>query len=143
MEVLVPDSSPQKADRWKWMVGPIATLDDADRVVRESAKGYFTLAAIQAVLGFVLNPWILVDAALVALGGLWLLKSKSRVAACLLLGLGILEAGQTLLNKFAGQKQGGTNVFLAAIVVWVGIRAVQATFRRHQLSRQAPELKLS
>jgi hypothetical protein len=143
MEVLVPDPNSQKPDRWKWMVGPIATLEDADRVVRESAKGYFTLAAIQAVLAFFLNPWILVDAGLVALGGLWLLKSKSRVAACLLLGLGILEAGQTFLNKFAGQKQGGTNVFLAVIVVWVGIRAVQATFRHHQLSGQSPELKLS
>ena len=33
MEVLVPDSNPQKPDRWKWMIGPIATLEDADRVV--------------------------------------------------------------------------------------------------------------
>jgi hypothetical protein len=133
----------QTSDRWKWFNGPIASLEDADRVIREAAKSYFVLAAIQAAVAFLLGPWILVDAAIVAVGGFWLLKSKSRVSACLLLGLGILQACQTFLNKFGGQKQGGSNIILALIVVWVGVRAVQATFRYRQLTLRESEVKLS
>jgi len=54
---------------------------------------------------------------------------KSRIVAILLLLLAIVTVLLTL-KIFSGHGfSGGLNIILAAFVVWVGVRAVEATFK--------------
>ena len=45
----------------------------------------------------------------------------------------------TVANKLGENLGGGTNIFLAVIVLWAAIRAVEATFKlRGKFSAQSP-----
>jgi cobalamin synthase len=109
------------------------TIDEADKVIRDSAKGFFVIAGLLALTAFFLSPLVLIDAAVEAILAFILMKFKSRVAAVVLLGVALGELFQTVLNRFFGEQSGGRNVILAVIVVWAGVRAVQGTFKRRSL----------
>src|SRR5262245_19575462 len=122
--------------RKRWF-GPMVTMADALWMIDETGRAFLVLSAIQAVLAFFVGLLMLIDAAAFCVLAYFLMRFKSRVAACMLLGLGLLEGTQTLVNRFGGQKAGGTHVILAVIVAWVGVRAVQATFKYWNLRRHA------
>jgi hypothetical protein len=119
-------AEPTKKLGW---LSTIESRDDALKVVRESSSGFFLVAAIQAALSFVVGFSILFDAAVYAIGGFFLRRFKSRVAAVVLLLLAALAAFATLANRFGEKVGGGSNIILAAIVLWTAIRAVEATFK--------------
>jgi hypothetical protein len=111
--------------------GAIDSPEEAQESIRTIGKLFYWLAALQATLGvFLAGPAALFDAAAYALLALWLRRRRSRVAACLLLLVAGLEAADTIMNLLhVGERTGGSNIFLAVIVVGAAIRAVQATFR--------------
>ena len=107
----------------------IETREEALRLVRDTAVAFFVLAGLQAVIGYFLAPSVLIDAAVIGILALFLLKGRSRVAALLLLVVSLAEATVTVLNRLGMSSQGGTNVFLAVIMVIAAFRAVEATFK--------------
>jgi cobalamin synthase len=110
----------------------IASREDALKIIKDTSNGFFVVAAIQAALSFLVGYSILFDAALYAVGGFFLRKFNSRVAAVLLLLLAAIGAGVTFANKVGANLGGGNNIFLALIVLWAGVRAVEATFKLHR-----------
>jgi|GEM_PF-1490434 hypothetical protein len=63
-----------------------------------------------------------------------LFKWKSRVAAVLLLLLTSDALITTFSNRF-GNGDGGRNVILAMLILWLAIRVVQATFKLHSKNK--------
>src|SRR5687768_12075080 len=53
--------APAKADAKKKFWGPIDTIEDADKVCRDSANAFFFVAILQGVIGAFLAPSMLFD----------------------------------------------------------------------------------
>ncbi len=107
-------------------ISKIETRDDALEVAKVASYAFFFLAALQVVLLLVTkSAGAFVVAAILVAGGA-ALRLHSRAAAAVLLALSCVEALATLGNMFVGA--GGSNVFLAGVMVWVAVRAVQATW---------------
>lgn len=115
----------------KGMFAKIENRDDALLTVKETSIAFLVIAGIQGGLGFFIAPGMLIDAVLYAGLGLILMKWKARTAAILLLVISGFGAFVTVMNKLGLMAQGGTNIFLALIVLWAAIRAVEATFKLH------------
>ncbi len=115
-------------------VGTIDSPDEAAGTVKKIAVGFYWLAGIQAILGYYLaGPLGLVDGLLIAGLAFCLHRWRSRLAAIVLFLMAALIAIQTVLNFLhVGEHNGGTNIFLAVIIVAAALRAVQATFRFHR-----------
>ena len=112
----------------KGMFSKIETRDDALKAVRDCAGGFFVVAGLQALIGALLAPSLIIDAIILAVLAFLLRQWQSRVAAVLLLILSVLILGMTVGNRLGVTSQGGRNIFLAIIMVLVAIRAAQATF---------------
>jgi len=118
-------------DRWKrikeiW-IARIATKEQALGIVKSASVGFFFVAGIFIIFSFWMGLIEIINGILFAFLAFLLLKLKSRVSAVLLLLFSLLVAVVTVINKF-GNGRGGRNVLLAVIIVWVAVRAVQATF---------------
>jgi cobalamin synthase len=109
----------------------ITNKDKALKIIKDSSIGFFFVAALQAMLGFFIAPSLIIDGILYAVLAAILLKWKSRVAAVFLLLLCGAALVMTVLNKAGEAAKGGNNIFLAIIIFWVAIRAVEATFKLH------------
>lgn len=121
--------SPKKKNNW---FGKIETREEAIKIIKDCSYGFFSLAVLQAVIGFALGVSLWLDAILYFILGGILLKFKSRVAAILLLLLTSGALAMTFINKInpgPASEAGGTNLFLAVMMIWVSVRAIQATFR--------------
>ncbi|MBI2042478.1 MAG: hypothetical protein HYT21_01910 [Candidatus Nealsonbacteria bacterium] len=122
---------PKKKNTW---FGKIQTRDEAIKVIKDASNGFYFLAALQIVLGyFIMRPEAIIDGAIFAICAFLLRKFNSRVVAIILLLLSIGGLIVTGMNNFGGGA-GGQNLILAVIMIWVSIRAIQATFglRRFQ-----------
>ena len=110
-------------------ISKIETRDDALEVAKVASYAFFFLAALQVVLLLVTkSAGAFVVAAILVAGGA-ALRLHSRAAAAVLLALSCVEALATLGNMFGAHVgAGGSNVFLAGLMVWVAVRAVQATW---------------
>lgn len=119
---------PETTKKKNALFGKLDTREDALKAVRDCAGGFFVVAAINGLLGVFLFPAMLIDAAL--LGGLALIMRQWHVrwAAVVLLLLSLFILVSTVGNRLGITSQGGTNVFLAVLMVIVGFRSVQATF---------------
>lgn len=113
------------------------SVDEARRMIRESAIGFYTITGIQVVLSLLLGMSMLIDAVLFAGLAFWLQRTHSKIAATLLLGLAAISIVTTAMNQFGGGA-GGRNVVLSVIVFWVGVRAVVATYKLPRLLAQQP-----
>ena len=109
----------------------IETREDALKMARDAAWGFLFVAGINAVMGVLLLPSALIDAAGLALLGIILMKWNSRAAAALLLLISLGQATVTVLNQMGVTAWGGKNIYLAIIMVIVAVRAVEATFKLH------------
>src|SRR5262245_27260633 len=114
----------------------VDTVDEAKKMIRESAMGFYAIAAIQAVVALVLGLSMLVDAILFATFALWLQRTNSRIAATLLLLLSAIAIVTTAINKF-GSGPGGRNIMLSLIILWLALRAAIATYKLPRLAAQA------
>lgn len=114
--------------------GPIENKELAEHIVNETAKGFYILAGLQAIIGILLFPGYILNAILLALIAYWMHKTKSRVAAIILLILSVLSVIGTLM-AMVGEVIGGTNIILAILFLWLSIRATQATGKLSGLKR--------
>jgi len=105
----------------------IETRDDALEVVKVASYAFFFVAALQMVLYLAVSSGAaLVVAAIAAAGGA-ALRLHSRAAAFMLLAVSGIEALATVAKMFGAHPGSGSNVFVAGVMVWVAVRAVQAT----------------
>jgi hypothetical protein len=109
----------------------IDSREDALKTSKDSAGAFLFVALIQAALAYFVSPIMLIDAGMYALLGAILWKWNSRTAAVLLLLLGSASLIMTVLNRIGITSEGGQNIILGLIVLWVAIRAVEATFKLH------------
>ena len=113
----------------------VTSASEAAKVVRECAFAFYVLAGIQGLAALLLGRAMLVDAAVLAALAVWLHLGRSRIAATLLLALTVVEAVVTIMNRLGQPIGGGNNIILAAIAVWVGVKAVAAAYRLPSLIR--------
>ena len=112
-----------------YIFSKIHCKEDALKVIREGSMGFFTVAALQAGLSYFLAPSLLFDAIVhVILAGI-LLKWKSKMAAILLLIIASSAGYMTITNRMSLTAEGGNNIVLATVVLWIAIRSVEATFK--------------
>jgi hypothetical protein len=109
-------------------LAPIGDRHSALKVVHECFGGYLTVAAIQGLLGVFLMRGLLRDALVLAAIAVAFKKWQSRIAAIGPLALGLVMAVSTVASVLGVPRMGGRNLILAAIVVYMGIRATQAAF---------------
>jgi hypothetical protein len=109
----------------------IKSREAALLVVRDSALGFFVLAAIQGMVGLFITPFVLIDVAILVICGLALHRWKSRVAAVALLCISLHNAVGTVLTCFGIANFGGRNILLVSFAVWMAVRAVRAAFLLH------------
>ena len=109
----------------------IVSREEALKTVKDSALAFLFVAVLQAAIGFFIAPSLIIDAVIFAIlaGILW--KWSSRVAAVLLLIMSGIVMVTTVITKLGIAAAGGSNIFLAIIILWVSIRAVEATFKLH------------
>ena len=113
------------------LFGPIVSRAQATAVIAGAARACYACASILIIVSLLggLSGVVKVmpDAILYAGLGLWLQRQHSRIAAVLLLVLATVALMLTVANLFGGGLR-GSNVILAAIVAFAGVRACQATF---------------
>src|SRR5262245_55675555 len=107
----------------------IEARDAALETIEEASTVFYIVAGLIAVISFIWEPVLLIDAALYGIGGFFLRRFNSRVAAVILLVMSISWAGATLANAVGVNLGGDRNIFLALILLWFSYRAVQATFK--------------
>ena len=119
----------EPASKKKGFFSKIESRDDALKVVRDTSNAFFFIAILQAALAYLIGLSILFDAVIYAVGGFFLRRFSSRAAAVVLLLLALVGAGVTVANRTGANLGGGNNIVLAVIVLWAGVRAVEATFK--------------
>jgi len=113
----------------KGVFSKIETKDDALKVIRDAAIGFFCVAGLQGGIGFFFAPTLVVDAVVIAVLAFLLIAWKLRTAAVLLLIYAGITTITTVLAKVGVLSQGGTNIGLVLVILWAGIRATEATFK--------------
>jgi hypothetical protein len=99
----------------------IETKEQAIQIVHIASIYYFVAAGIQVLLALAIKPILGIDAVIFVVGGIVLRQLNSRIAAVALLIDACIGVLFTLLS-------GGLPI-LAALGIWVGIRATDATFK--------------
>jgi hypothetical protein len=108
-------------------ISSIETREDALAVVKQGAVAFFFLAALHVLLYLVLKSYVpLIDAAAIVVGALAIRELHSRPAALILVAISCAEAGVTFANELGANLGGGSNIVLAALMVWVSVRTLQA-----------------
>lgn len=117
----------------------IRQQEDAVKVVGAASLAFFIAGGLFMILAYWYGSELLVNGIAYVVLGFLLRQFKSRMIAVLLLLLAIVTALMAL-GIFSGRGfSGGLNIILAAIVVWVGVRAVEATFKlRGKYAGKAP-----
>ena len=126
------ETKPPKKNAW---FGKIETKDEALKVIKDSSNGFYFLAALQIIIGyFLLGLPAIIDGVMFGVLAFLLRQFRSMVVAVLLLLLSVGGVVVTAINQFGGGT-GGRNTILALIMIWVSVRAVQATFKLHKLEK--------
>ncbi len=120
-------------------ISKIETRDDALEVVTVASYAFFFLAALQIVLYLaVKSAGAFAVAVLLAAGGA-ALRLHNRTAAAVLLAVSGLEVLATVAKMFGAHPGFGSNVFVAGLMVWVAVRAVQATWALERMPDEDEE----
>ena len=127
---------------WGWFTAPIDSEVGATVLLVEMGKLWYVLAAMQLAMGLYLG-WlgsgsifgVLGDVFICLLAGYFLPRKKSQAFAVFLLLYAIGSGAVTVANKMNAASGGGSNVFLALIVVTAAYRGMRAAFVYHRTVR--------
>jgi hypothetical protein len=109
----------------------IESREDALKVVKDTSSAFIVISVIQAILSYFVGSSILVDAIINCGGAFFLRRFNSRAAAVVLLIVALITLGVTIANMLGAKLGAGGNILVAIIVLWAGVRAVEATFKLH------------
>lgn len=115
----------------------IESQADAEAIIRETGYGWYGVAILCLLFGAIVyltqGSWqTLAEAPYFILFGYFFPLTRSRVLGTVLLGGSVLMLCTTLAAVF-GIIQGGTNLIVACIVVWMAYRGLRATVVYHRL----------
>lgn len=125
------DETPIEPDTKKGFFAPFASREEAMKGVKEYSAAFYVVAAIQGLVGYFVAPTLIYDAVILAVLATALRLLQSRVAAILLLAMSTLILGATLMSLLGVEGMGGSNIVLALIIFWAGVKATEATFKLH------------
>jgi hypothetical protein len=121
------------SDFFQRLSKPIISREDALLVIRDAVWACYLVAGLQflvgvflSLVGLVLGWTCILSAVIYALLGGWLQQSRSRVPAALLLAISVVALVMTVLG-FLRIVVAGRNLFLAALMAAVALRAWDAT----------------
>ena len=121
-------------------ISKIDTRDDALEVAKVASYAFLFLAALQLVQCLVLKSApAFVEALITFSGALAVLRLHSRAAAAVLLAVSCADALVTLAVILGAPLGTGSNVILAGLMVWVAVRAVQATWALERMPDEDEE----
>jgi len=123
-----------ESPRGSRLFSKIETREQAQKAINEVAYGLYILAAIQFILLYLLlhSKLALSDVVFMLSMGFILQRSRSRSVAIIITIYAVYISAATLATKIGISHEGGTNVFLAAIVAYAAYRGVVGTFVYHQ-----------
>jgi hypothetical protein len=143
-----PDEAVSVADtpRSKWFK-PIHTREEALKTIKDSSSAFFFVAALQGAIGMWLATQYpdlgfdvgetVIEVTIYTAFATWLRWGRSRTAAVILLLMATVALGTTVGAQLK-IIPGGKNIWLALIVLWAAVKAVEATFKlRGRFKRQA------
>jgi uncharacterized membrane protein HdeD (DUF308 family) len=107
----------------------IENREDALKVIKDTSTAFIAIAILQAILSYFVGSSILIDGIINAGGAFFLRRFNSRAAAVVLLVVASISIGVTIANLLGAKLGTGTNILMAIIVFWAGVRAVEATFK--------------
>jgi len=116
----------KKKDIKEIWINKIDTKEAALLVIRECSYGFYFVAAFAAVASIFLGASFLIDGIIFAACAFLLSKFKHVLLAFILFFLSGAGLVTTIINSFHGKS--GSNIFLAIVLVWISVRAIQATF---------------
>ena len=111
----------------------LSTEQDAIDMIKAGAWVCYAAAGLMSIIGLLVPPIPYVDVVIYLALGVWLQRGKSRLAAVLFALVSIGTFVVTAASKF-GYMEGGRNIFLAAILLIVSIRVVEAAFKLPRLA---------
>jgi hypothetical protein len=109
----------------------IKNRDDALKMIHDAAIGFFLVAGVQAAILLFTEQTYSLTALIYALLAAVLLKWRSRFAAILLLVVAATSLLLIIFNWVGVIDNGDTNLILTLLLLWVAIRAVEATHKLH------------
>lgn len=109
----------------------VESREDALKVIKDTSSAFIAIAVLQAIISYFTGSSILIDAIINAGGAFFLRRFNSRAASVILLVVAVISFCITCANLLGAKLGTGTNILLALIVLWAGIRAVDATFKLH------------
>ena len=112
----------------KNLFGPITSKEDAAKIVKSTAWMAVAVGVLNLLIGFFFIQNAMLDGAVYVFLGIMLLVLKSRWVAAILLLLAVGTVLMTVYNNISGG-QGGSNIYLAVILLYYSFRAVQASFK--------------
>ena len=113
----------------------IADKRSALAVINEVSVTLYIIAAIQIGIGLFSQNNVLIDGLLYGLIGFLLKKFNTRAGAIALVFLALAE---TVLVA-SGGGQWGRNLAVSIVILLVGVRAIEATFKLRKFPDIAPE----
>ena len=120
------NQNPQTKIKYKWY-GRIESKAQAEKIIKDISNAFFLVAALQVVVGyFSLGPTTIVDGIIFAVLAALLRRYKNFAVAVILLFISLASIVTTLLSRLGYLERGGKNIFLALIIAWISVRAVQA-----------------
>jgi hypothetical protein len=122
---------PNVKEKKKSLFAPFASREEALKGVKEYSAAFYVLAGIQGLIGYSVAPALIYDAVILAVLATALRLWQSRVAAILLLAMSTLILGTTVMSRLGIEGMGGSNIFLALIAFWAGVKATEATVKIH------------
>ena len=120
----------------KELFSKIETKEQADKAIRVVSIVLYVVGVLNLLLYlFVLGKMVyLSEAVCIVLGAFLLRRSRSRSLAVVLTAYAVYVGILTLLTRVgAYQGGGGTNVFVALIVIFTAIRGINATWVYHRI----------
>jgi hypothetical protein len=120
----------------KRLFGPIADIGDAEYLAGGLGWALVVIGSIQSVVAVVALPQALFGGVVLIVLGLLIWRTKSRAAATAALAVQATNLALMALTYARGRF--GGNLLLALVLLWVALRAVQATFAYQKLRRAGP-----
>jgi len=114
------------------LLSKITDRDSALTVIKETSLVFIIVGIYQAVVYYFVGlNVVLIDAFFYVFLGFSLREWKSRIAAVILLIQTSYAATMTIMHYLGYTDEGGVSIILVVAILFVAIRAIEATFKLH------------
>ena len=105
--------------------GPITTKEEAHKVLKEASWAFYFVGGLNLLVGYFLLPSVIVDGVIWVVMGFLLSQFQNKIMAGIIGLFACITLVITFMARF-GAAEGGTNIFLAILLVYVAYRVWMA-----------------